>query len=112
MDCSEANVRAESSRLYPTNRQLGKADSAPPTPSELAWGPLNHEMAKGERGGDLELRFREPQGHPSGDPIAIELFINFARKTILTGVNNKFSIGHSCHMQMINENAGTFKVKE
>ena len=46
----EAKVTAESSRLVgPTNRQLGKADSAPPTPSELASGPLNQEMPKGER---------------------------------------------------------------
>ena len=49
----EANVRAESSssRLGPSNRQLGKADSTPPTPSEPAWRPLNQEMAKGERRG-------------------------------------------------------------
>lgn len=55
---------SESRRLLgPTNRQLGKADSAPPTLSELAWGPLNQEIAKGERGGDLEPGFRELREH-------------------------------------------------
>ena len=105
--CYEANVRAESSsRLGPSNRQLGKADSTPPTLSEPAWRPLNQEMAKGERGGDLELRFREltARRHPPVTQLPSNFSLKFVRKTILTGINNKNSNPintkmHFCSMQ-------------